>query len=285
MAELQLLQKHAPNRAYKGKHAAPPKGGRTSGWFGFMAHWERVEQAPPPRVALLYDAENMGSAAFPSALAAAEGIGDVRIARVYGGAESIGSKRWTKLVQLHGAQRILCGGYSTGKNSADIRLVVDAMDLLAQDAADDFIIASSDSDFAPLACRLREAGKRVHSFGKGKRAVSYSALCDSTRSLTGSTSGTPSSPAQHAGKPSAGIIRKSPFEPELLDAAITCVQKGAHGEPWCDMAMFSMLLYKAMPDFTPKSHGCKNMTAFARKTGLFEVRQSKGTYLIRLRKQ
>jgi len=50
----------------------------------------------------------------------------------------------------------------TGKNSADIRLVVDAMDLCwSKPHIDTFVIVSGDSDFSPLVSKLKENGKRV----------------------------------------------------------------------------------------------------------------------------
>ena len=56
-------------------------------------------------------------------------------------------------------------GYS-GKNSADIRLVVDAMDLcFSKEHIDIFVIASGDSDFTPLAAKLRENDKTVIGVG------------------------------------------------------------------------------------------------------------------------
>jgi uncharacterized protein (TIGR00288 family) len=55
---------------------------------------------------------------------------------------------------------------STGKNSADIRLCVDAMDLCyAKEHIDTFVILSGDSDFSPLVSKLRENGKRVIGLG------------------------------------------------------------------------------------------------------------------------
>lgn len=54
----------------------------------------------------------------------------------------------------------------TGKNSADIRLVVDAMDLCySKDHIDTFVIVSGDSDFSPLVSKLKENGKRVIGIG------------------------------------------------------------------------------------------------------------------------
>src|SRR5947207_10185669 len=54
----------------------------------------------------------------------------------------------------------------TGKNSADIRLCVDAMDLaFSKEHIDTFVIVSGDSDFSPLVSKLKENGKHVIGLG------------------------------------------------------------------------------------------------------------------------
>ena len=54
----------------------------------------------------------------------------------------------------------------TGKNSADIRLCVDAMDMsYSKEHIDSFVIVSGDSDFSPLVSKLKENGKRVIGIG------------------------------------------------------------------------------------------------------------------------
>lgn len=58
---------------------------------------------------------------------------------------------------------------STGKNSADIRLVVDAMDLCwSKEHIDTFVIVSGDSDFSPLVAKLKENGRNVIGLGMKK---------------------------------------------------------------------------------------------------------------------
>ena len=65
----------------------------------------------------------------------------------------------------------------TGKNSADIRLVVDAMELChTKDHIDTFVVVSGDSDFTPLVGKLKENGKHV--IGIGMRASTSSLLAD-----------------------------------------------------------------------------------------------------------
>jgi uncharacterized protein (TIGR00288 family) len=68
----------------------------------------------------------------------------------------------------------------TGKNSADIRLVVDAMELsYAKEHIDTFVIVSGDSDFTPLVLRLKENGKTVVGVGmKDSTSDLLAANCD-----------------------------------------------------------------------------------------------------------
>src|SRR5512137_2947854 len=56
---------------------------------------------------------------------------------------------------------------AAGKNSTDIAMAVDALDLVLAERPDVVAIASSDSDFAPLVARLREKGCRVVGIGQG----------------------------------------------------------------------------------------------------------------------
>jgi uncharacterized protein (TIGR00288 family) len=68
----------------------------------------------------------------------------------------------------------------TGKNSADIRLVVDAMDLAwSKSHVDTFVIVSGDSDFSPLVSKLKENGKHVIGLGmKGSTSDLLRDNCD-----------------------------------------------------------------------------------------------------------
>ena len=58
----------------------------------------------------------------------------------------------------------------SGKNASDLRLAVDAVDLLYQSPIDTFVIVSTDSDFVPLVSRLRSGGKMVIGAGPQKTA-------------------------------------------------------------------------------------------------------------------
>ena len=67
--------------------------------------------------------------------------------------------------------------YTTGKNAADITLVIDAMDLMHRRHLDGFCLVSSDSDFTRLASRLREEGAAVYGFGAKKTPEAFRNAC------------------------------------------------------------------------------------------------------------
>ncbi len=69
---------------------------------------------------------------------------------------------------------------TTGKNSADIRLVVDALDLCyTKEHIDTFVIGSGDSDFSPLVSKLKENDKHVIGFGlRGSTSNLLANNCD-----------------------------------------------------------------------------------------------------------
>jgi uncharacterized LabA/DUF88 family protein len=68
--------------------------------------------------------------------------------------------------------------YSSGKNSSDSALIIDAMDILYTGNVDGFCIVSSDSDFTRLATRLREAGMKVIGIGEKKTLNAFITACD-----------------------------------------------------------------------------------------------------------
>src|SRR5699024_1384734 len=66
-----------------------------------------------------------------------------------------------------------------GKSSADINLVLDAVDALsAETRYDEFVILSADADFTPLALRCRAADRRVTIITAGPAASAYRAVAD-----------------------------------------------------------------------------------------------------------
>ena len=130
------------------------------------------------QVAVLIDFENVGLSSIQWLFDQISDIGRITIKRAYADWSTARSTR-EQVLQLGIEPVHLFHMTGSGKNSSDIRLVIDAVDLLYQSPIDTFVIVSSDSDFVPLVSKLRAGGKSV--IGAGRQATASRALvisCD-----------------------------------------------------------------------------------------------------------
>ena len=112
---------------------------------------------------LLVDADNVSADVIDQAVERVMADhGAIHVRRAYCTAESALSN--LQLFKRHSIRPIV--NLSTGKNSTDIALAVDAMDLVMAERPNVVVVVSSDSDFAPLVIRLREKGCRVEGIGQ-----------------------------------------------------------------------------------------------------------------------
>lgn len=130
------------------------------------------------RLAVLIDADNTSPKQIKEMFEELAGYGTITVKRAYGD--------WTT-PHLNGWRAVLLGNaispqqqfaYTYGKNATDSALIIDAMDLLYSGNVDGFAIVSSDSDFTPLATRLRESGKRVIGVGKRTTPKAFVEACE-----------------------------------------------------------------------------------------------------------
>lgn len=128
------------------------------------------------KVMLLIDADNVSADVISQAV---EKVlteqGAIHVRRAYCTAES--AQKNLALFKRHSIRPIV--NLSAGKNSTDIALAVDALDLVLAERPQLVVIVSSDSDFAPLVIRLREKGCRVEGIGQqGKTGDETQAVYD-----------------------------------------------------------------------------------------------------------
>lgn len=130
------------------------------------------------QLAILIDFENVGLGSIQWLYDQLSDVGRVIVKRAYADWSVVGSKR-DQLLEL-GIEGIqIFRSKSGGKNSSDIRLAVDAVDLLHTSPVDTFVIVSSDSDFVSLVNRLRSGGKTVIGAGEqGKVPRTLVQSCD-----------------------------------------------------------------------------------------------------------
>ena len=196
--------------------------------------------------------------------------------------------------------------YTKGKNSSDIALVIDAMDLMHTGRFDGFVLVSSDSDFARLASRLREQGLQVYGIGKTNTPEAFRKACkrfifvenllgngETLRDSDGSEQSEPAGngsganePATESG-PGTSAQQTPPAAPDKSDAVET-VQKQppskaipllraamrAYDDDWVPLSVVGSHVRAANPEFDPRTYGCAKLVDLMEKTGQFQVKRN-----------
>ena len=139
-----------------------------------MTERARAEDA---NIALLIDADNASPEHLDDVLLVLGELGTINIRRAYGNWAKTSLKNWGVLTGLHSIVPMQQFDVVKGKSATDMRMTIDAMDLLYRGHVDGFGIMSSDSDFLPLAQRIREDGLEVYGFGTAKTPMSFRQAC------------------------------------------------------------------------------------------------------------
>ncbi|WP_431357931.1 NYN domain-containing protein [Sphingomonas alba] len=138
---------------------------------------ERQEPEQELNIALLIDADNASPDHLDEVLLVLGELGTINIRRAYGNWQKPALKNWGTLTGKHSIIPIQQFDVVKGKSATDMRMTIDAMDLLYRGHVDGFGIMSSDSDFLPLAQRIREDGLQVYGFGTAKTPQSFQQAC------------------------------------------------------------------------------------------------------------
>ncbi len=120
------------------------------------------------KFALLIDADNISAKYIKIIIDELGKYGTITYKRLYGDLTRTNNKSWKSALLSHSINPVQQYNYTTGKNSTDSAMIIDAMDILYSGKVDGFCLATSDSDFTRLAVRLREAGMTVIGMGESK---------------------------------------------------------------------------------------------------------------------
>ena len=135
------------------------------------------------KIALFIDAENISAKYGKLIMENLENRGEIFIRRIYGNWEKPSLRKWNDTILQYGLRTVHQIDFSSGKNATDMSLTVDAMDVLYTKQASTFAIVSNDSDFTPLAVRLREYGIYVIGVGRKDSSASFRSACNEYISL------------------------------------------------------------------------------------------------------
>ena len=128
-------------------------------------------------IALLIDADNASPIHLDEVLLVLGELGTINIRRAYGNWAKPSLKGWGELTGFHSILPVQQFDVVKGKSATDMRMVIEAMDLLFGGRVDGFGIMSSDSDFLPLAMRIKQDGLPVYGFGTAKTPISFQQAC------------------------------------------------------------------------------------------------------------
>ncbi|CAN5211210.1 hypothetical protein BH11PLA2_BH11PLA2_02150 [soil metagenome] len=169
----------------------------------------------------------------------------------------------------------------TGKNSADIRLVVDAIDLAySKDHIDTFVIVSGDSDFSPLVSKLKELGKHV--LGVGLAEATSNLLRDNCDEFIYYEDLGKVAPANAMIDDAQLPEQKQKLFNLLMDSLLALRRENK------DVLYSSMVkdtMKRKKPSFNEEFHGFRTFSELledAQKHGLLDLEKSKtsGTYVV-----
>ena len=259
------------------------------------------------RLAVLIDADNVPRNSMKAIMEEAAIYGTPTIKRIYGDWTSPNVGAWRSLLLENAVTPIQQYSYTTGKNSTDSAMIIDAMDILYEGKTDGFCIVSSDSDFTRLAIRLREAGMKVIGMGEQKTPVAFRVACDkfiyieviraaqqdrekaaqpktardsgkrkpksAQSSKTEAASKTPEKPETHAAPVQEALPAKKggKVPEEIVKLIADSVSDIADEDGWASMGELGSLLLKKQPDFDPRNFGFTKLTPLIRSLPRFEV--------------
>lgn len=218
---------------------------------------------PRARLAVLIDADNVRSDFLPIVIREASALGTITVKRVYGHFGSSSMNAWQPLVHEHALTPVHVPPAAVGKNATDMKLAIEAMDLLHRRQMDGFCIVSSDSDFATLASRIREDGVAVFGFGEEKASKGWVHACDRFFycDLLLRAEKTDSS------KTKPNLV--------AVEDMLAAVEDSSDDDGWANLATVGQVLNKRMPDFDPRNYGFKKLSALLESLPALEVRSEK----------
>jgi hypothetical protein len=225
-----------------------------------------ADQARDRRLAVLIDADNASPKIADALFDEIAKIGEASLRRIYGDFSKGQQAGWEKVLSRHAILAQQQFAYTTGKNSSDIALVIDAMDLLHSGRFDGFCLVSSDSDFTRLAARIREQGVDVYGIGQSKTPESFRQAC--TRFIY-----TENFVADEAGpKAKKGSLRPMKEAVDLIFRAMEELEEDGAG--WYQLGTVGTRLNNMSSEFDTRTYGHPKLSSLVAASGRFDVDRS-----------
>ncbi|TPX16497.1 uncharacterized protein E0L32_003791 [Thyridium curvatum] len=226
---------------------------------------------PETKLAVLIDADNAQYRTFQALLAEIAKYGTAHVKRAYGDWTEAQLNGWKSQLLKHSIQPIQQFAYTTGKNSTDSALIIDAMDLLYSHQFDGFCLVSSDSDFTRLASRIREAGLLVYGFGHQKTPEAFRVACD--RFIFVENISPQDEPKAESSRPQPDSSKAPGQKKQFAKWLGQTVEAVSAEDGWAYLPDVGNHLSQKHPDFDSRTYGCAKLSTLVKTVPGYEVAQ------------
>lgn len=216
-----------------------------------------------PLLAVLVDADNSSPRWAEAIFEEIASFGEASVRRIYGDFSRQQMAGWHDKLPALALVPHHQPANTVGKNSSDIALVIDAMDLLHSGRFDGFVLVSSDSDFTRLASRIREQGLDVYGIGQQKTPEAFRKACKRfifVENLLKEAEPQVASPTKAAPRDAV----------PLINAAMQALDP--EGE-WFQLGLIGQTIQSTHPDFDSRSFGCGKLSDLVEKSGRYNLRR------------
>lgn len=237
-----------------------------------------MEAVTDLKLAVLIDAENVPYQNVKAMLEEITKYGIPTTKRIYGDWTRNVTSGWKGVLLENAITPIQQYSYTSGKNSSDSAMIIDAMDILYSGKVNGFCIVSSDSDFTRLAIRLRESGMKVIGIGEKKTPNPFIVACDKFIYLEILNPLYQEAESEPEKTDKEAPVRKSLHSVDketikLISASITDL---ADEGGWAFLGDVGNLINKKRPEFDPRNYGFLKLTPMLKAlTRNFEIDERK----------
>lgn len=220
---------------------------------------KEVQDKSQLSIAILVDGDNATASKLNEVLKFVSSYGTPIVKRIYADWSKTVTSQWKEPAKELSFRLIEAPSYVKGKNTTDIALVIDAMDLIHSGAVNGFCIVASDGDYTLLAQRIREAGLLILGYGESKTPAAFVNSC---RQFLFSDK------APEKIKQSDILLLK---EADLFDKAF---EIAADGKVEVSLSLVGTALKKLKPKFKTNRYGCQTLGAIYQKLDKYELIQT-----------
>ena len=206
-------------------------------------------------LAVFIDADNVSARHAERIFDKIANLGEAALRRCYGDFTKPTLASWNKHHETLGLVPRHQPAVTATKNSSDIAMVIEAMDMLHSGRFDGFVIVSSDSDFTRLVSRIHEEGLAVYVIGEQRTPNPLRQACKKFILLEDEDGS--GKDAKKAASDNAQLSRIRSLVYSILD-------ESEDSDGWTSLSLIGSTLKQRYPDFNQSNFGHKKLVDFVR---------------------